>query len=167
MWPEKGQCKACDPCTGKQVKCLLDGHSVTQRVEQQMGGSSSKKHKLLQLEVWDSDNNMVGLTVVESEAQKVPELSMAKALWAIAHAIGVLVKEQVETQESERWQERLLQSLIDQVKSLADSLELFVLWDWFLQMLEMRKLEGSEEVETQLRPCMRKWKGKEPERNLE
>ena len=31
----------------------------------------------------------------------------------------------------------------------------------------MGRLEGSEEVETELRPCRRKWQGKEMEEGLE
>jgi len=39
--------------------------------------------------------------------------------------------------------------------------------DNFLQTWERGRLEGSEGVEIELRPCRRKWKGKEPEEGLE
>jgi len=48
-----------------------------------------------------------------------------------------------------------MQDLIDQVKSGADSLELFARGDRYLRMREMGKPEGPE-VETELRPCRRK-----------
>jgi len=46
-------------------------------------------------------------------------------------------------------------------------MELFTQRDHFLWTWEMGRLEGSEEVETELRPCRRKWQGKEMEEGLE
>ena len=123
---------------------------------------------MLELEIWDLDSDMAESAEAESEAWKSPGLSgKDKALWAIAHALGVLVEEQAEIHKLERQQERLLQSLIAQVKSSVDSLELFTWGDHFLWTWEMGELEGSEVVETELRPCRRKWKGKELEECLE
>jgi len=63
---------------------------------------------------------------VESIPWKTPEVSgMEKALWAITHALRILVKEVAARWKLERRMEKLMQDLIDQVKSGADSLELF------------------------------------------
>jgi len=55
--------------------------------------------------------------------------------------------------------------LVDQTKASSDFLELFMWGERFLQIWEMGKLEGSEEVEMVLRRHRRKLGSKEKERS--
>ena len=144
-----------------------------------------KKQKVLRLEIQDWPESEDGDSDEWSGVGARNQLEMSnrdRVAWSLAWEVGrlressermeallqSLVEDRVEKWKSERRQERLMQDLIDQVKSGADLLELFARGDQYLQMWEMGKLEGPE-VETELRPCRRKLvfegKGKGKERD--
>ena len=89
MWPKNNRQKACLPCTGKCIKCMFNGESVTQSVLWRTGGSPSKRHQVAMLKV----------LVLHSDTTRVWKMLKGnwseQALWAITCSLEHLVGEQV------------------------------------------------------------------------
>src|SRR5882724_2866809 len=116
------------------LKCLL----------RRVGGSPSKKRRVGTPEELDS-----GVEVVR--ARKAPIGGMEKALWSVAHAVeglesgqAAITKELAEIWKSVLHSEEHFELIVDNMKSLADSMEMFTCGDQYLRVREMGKPEVSK-----------------------
>jgi len=104
---------------------------------------------------------------------------MEKALWSVARAVeglasgqAAITKELAKIRKSTLRSEEHFELITDNVKSLADSMEMFTRGDRYLRIREMGKLEVPEGPEYALRKTRRRLEsleqqGKEPEREPE
>ena len=151
---------------------MIEKVAVSKRLLRRVGGSPSKKRQVGTLEELDS-----GVEVVW--ARKAPVGGLEKALWSVAHSVEGLVsgqaaiaKELAEIWKSTLRSEEHFEIIVDNVKSLADSMEMFIRSDRYLRVREMGKPEVPEGPEYTLRKTRCRLesleqRGKEPERELE
>src|SRR5882672_112804 len=113
--------KVCIGCAARHVACMVGKESVTQRALCWVGGSPNTKQKVLRLDILESleseEGNSEEWSGVGAGIQ--PEMSHGdRVTWSLAWEVGRL-------REATERMELVLQDLADQVKSVADSPELF------------------------------------------
>ena len=151
---------------------MIEKVAVSKCPLRRLGRSPLKKRQVGTPEELDSRVEVVW-------AWKAPVGGMEKALWLVACAIeglpsgqAAITKELVELRKLALRLEEHFELIADNVKSMADSMEMFTRGDRYLQVREMGKPEVPEGPEYILWKTRRRlesleqW-GKEPERELE
>jgi len=171
-WPAHDHEKTCERCSERWIRCMIEKVAVSKCPLRCVGRSPLKKRQVDTPEELDS-----GVEVVRT--WKAPVGGLEKALWSVVCAIeglasgqAMIQKELVELQKSSHHLEEHFELIADNVKSMADSVEMLTCGDWYLQVREKGKLEVPEGPEyalwkTRQRLDSLEQRGKEPERELE
>src|SRR5882724_4048423 len=143
-WPAHDRRETCARCSDKQIRCMIEKVAVSKRPLRHVGGSPSKKRRVGTPEELNS-----GVEVVR--ARKAPVGGLEKALWSVSRSVeglasgqATIAKELAEIWKSTLRSEEHFEIIADNVKSLADSMEVFVCGDRYLRVREMGNLEVPE-----------------------
>jgi len=151
---------------------MIEKVAVSKCPLRRVGGSPSKKRRVGTPEELDS-----GVEVVR--ARKAPVGGLEKALWSVSRSIeglalgqAAITKELAEIWKSVLHSEEHFELIVDNMKSLADSMEMFTCGDQYLRVREMGKPEVPEGPEYTLQKSRCRLesleqRGKEPEREPE